>query len=350
MWAEWCLIQVPPVNPLVADPQKLVRFFMSKKHLKKKTLIIIRAALASVFSFLAPQDTPIAELRMVKQFFTAKRKTEFVLPRMLDEIWDTQLVVDHLRTWGNSEDLPIAKLQHKVIMLICLATFWRPRSDVARLEVRDIHFHQDPDCNLTGMTLVARFSKETTGKASKIGKIGDPQVCPVSNLFLFMDRTRNVWENQPRDRQVFQVYIDDNQNRKAASGDTVAKWLEKIMQDSGIDTKVYKAHSIRSASSTKAQLQGFSPEEIKRHGNWSLKCTTYEDHYYRPNRQHHQGAALAQAVFSPISDKVPTSDWNGVRATTVVRATATHNPNVARTERQEDVGSHPNQPKVCCIS
>ncbi|KAI8142008.1 hypothetical protein BJV82DRAFT_579930 [Fennellomyces sp. T-0311] len=112
-WAEWCLKQVPPYDPLNKDDKQVVQFLMTRKHQKQRTLNLIRSALASVFQYVATDGVPLAEQPLTKQFFQAKRKTEFSLPRMLDEIWDTQLVVDHMREWKNSNDLPLQQLQKK---------------------------------------------------------------------------------------------------------------------------------------------------------------------------------------------------------------------------------------------
>ena len=54
------------------------------------------------------------------------------------------------------------------------------------------------------------------------------------------------------------------------------------MQDAGINTQLYKPHSFRSASSTKAVEQGHSITSVKEHGNWSRKADTFERYYYKP--------------------------------------------------------------------
>ena len=45
---------------------------------------------------------------------------------------------------------------------------------------------------------------------------------------------------------------------------TIAGWLKLLLSKSGIDTKIYKAHSYRSAMLSKAFLT-----DILKHGNWS---------------------------------------------------------------------------------
>ena len=54
---------------------------------------------------------------------------------------------------------------------------------------------------------------------------------------------------------------------------TIARWLKTVMQASGIDVSVFKAHSTRSASSSKAHSQGVSSVEILKIADWSNQST-----------------------------------------------------------------------------
>lgn len=54
------------------------------------------------------------------------------------------------------------------------------------------------------------------------------------------------------------------------------------MIQAGAD-KSYKAHSRRSAASTKAVTKGNSILIVKKHTNWSLNLNTFEPFYYKPS-------------------------------------------------------------------
>ena len=54
---------------------------------------------------------------------------------------------------------------------------------------------------------------------------------------------------------------------------TISGWLKTILMKSGIDTSNFKAHSTRSASTSKAGLQGASIEDILKRESWSNKST-----------------------------------------------------------------------------
>ena len=56
---------------------------------------------------------------------------------------------------------------------------------------------------------------------------------------------------------------------------TIARWLKTVMEKSGIDTDKYKAHSVRGASTSKANKGGLSAAQIMQRANWTKARTFY---------------------------------------------------------------------------
>ena len=54
---------------------------------------------------------------------------------------------------------------------------------------------------------------------------------------------------------------------------TITGWLKNILKKAGIDISTSKAHSTRSASTSKVNLNGAPIEEILKRGCWSKKST-----------------------------------------------------------------------------
>ena len=48
----------------------------------------------------------------------------------------------------------------------------------------------------------------------------------------------------------------------------MARWTKNIMNESGIDTKIFKPHSCRSASTSAATNAGVTIENVLKQGNW----------------------------------------------------------------------------------
>ena len=58
------------------------------------------------------------------------------------------------------------------------------------------------------------------------------------------------------------------ETRKNASANNISRWVIKKLTNVRIDTNIYKAHSCRAASSSKAKQIGISVPEILKQGCW----------------------------------------------------------------------------------
>ncbi|KAI9496575.1 hypothetical protein BDB00DRAFT_869160 [Zychaea mexicana] len=159
-------------------------------------------------------------------------------------------------------------------------------------------------------TLIARFPKEATGKASKLGSVVEySNVRPVRALSLFIERTQPFRQPLPVIHKQFCADITNDTWRLPVSATTVANWMEQTMAAAGGDTTaVHKAHYIRTAASTYAVLAGHPVDEVKAHANWSLASATFHTYYFRPYTQHARGTRLAHMLFSSATEDVPTSE------------------------------------------
>ena len=68
---------------------------------------------------------------------------------------------------------------------------------------------------------------------------------------MYLDRLQE-W----RDEKKTQLELGINKSHKPVSGSTVLRWIKDAMSLSGIDVSLFKGHSKRSASTSKASLYG----------------------------------------------------------------------------------------------
>ena len=54
---------------------------------------------------------------------------------------------------------------------------------------------------------------------------------------------------------------------------TISRWIKNVLREAGIDTEVFKGHSTRSASTSKAGLGGTFLTEILERDSWSNAST-----------------------------------------------------------------------------
>ncbi|KAI9003534.1 hypothetical protein CLU79DRAFT_714313 [Phycomyces nitens] len=111
------------------------------------------------------------------------------------------------------------------------------------------------------------------------------------------------------------------------------------MNEAGINIKTYGAHSLWSASITKAVLKETSIQSVKLHANWSLNSDTFERYYFKPADQHAQGSDIAEKLFGEVTENETTSKVR-VEPTAIVLG-MTHNGNVGETKTEDVVATHP---------
>jgi hypothetical protein len=301
-WWTWCNDQYPRQDPMEYDPNLVTEWLASNKTLAQSTLNCLRTGVASVWDIWHQHEQKLAESPPIKAFFKAHKRKQPVIKKKTDEIWDVKIMVNWLRTWGLNEDLELEKLQLKVMMLLCLFTFGRPRSDIGRIQHGDIEWVYENSNNtntLTGVRILMREPKEAQQKYATISTLPNQQnMCVVSTLQTFINKTASIRTHLESDHTLFLAYI--NHPTKPPGNihpKTVAQKLKQVMEQAGIDTIKYTAHSIRSASATAAYEAGIKKKDIKRHGNWSLKANTLETYYLRSNTKMRKAKKIAKKLI-----------------------------------------------------
>ncbi|KAG1639576.1 hypothetical protein G6F44_007697 [Rhizopus delemar] len=258
-WTSWCRQQQPSCDPLDYDIKNLLRFLQDNKEYSSTHLNTLRSSIASVFSIIHSQKQPIADQPLIKDFFTAKRNSEVKIPSEQQlATWDVNILVEYIKMeLSPTSGLSLVQLQLKTILLLCIATMWRPRSDIGRLQYHDVILKQDG--TTTSILLHARTPKEGQVKSVTLGTIEDENVCPVRTAHQFILKTATIRQTLPKDQTFFLAYLDSTtKHPTSVRPTTVANWIKSAMDKAGIDTNNYQAHSIRAASSTKAVELGHS--------------------------------------------------------------------------------------------
>ena len=80
---------------------------------------------------------------------------------------------------------------------------------------------------------------------------------------------------------------------KAVSRDTISRWTKTVLDRSGIDTTVYKAHSTRAATSSKACRNNVPLDQIMANAGWKSAQTFYK--FY--NKQVESTASVSYVVL-----------------------------------------------------
>lgn len=179
--------------------------------------------------------------------------------------WDVSKVLVYLRKLSPVRFITLKDLTLKLCMLIALTNATRAQS-IHLLTVHSVN------------KLSSEFVIEIEGllKQSRPGYKNpeihlkayppDRRLCVFTVLKEYMYRTRLI-------RQTNKLLISYVKPHKDVSKNTISRWIKTVLHRSGIDTNIYGAHSVRSASTSKAKLKDVPIEDILKKAGWSSERT-----------------------------------------------------------------------------
>ena len=150
----------------------------------------------------------------------------------------------------------------------------------------EIQFHQ------TGLSKTRRKSNPKVIKMTFRGFEEDNKLCVLSCLRTYINRSRS-WRISEEQQTLLLSYVNPH-NPVAPS--TLSGWLVKGLEMAGINTKEFKGHSTRSASTSKAAALGFSASEILSWANWR-NANTFNKFYNRQKAIVGKSQEIAQAIL-----------------------------------------------------
>ena len=210
-------------------------------------------------------------IQLMKGIFNQKPPT----PKY-SETWDVKLVLDYIKNKGDNDCLSDKTLTWKTAMLIALTNASRAH------EIKNINPGLAQDF---GDKIVLDIAKLTKSKRQGKQRImitlltyeKDDTLDPVACYRAYLKRTAE-WRNT--DEQKEQLFLSLVKPHSAVTTSTVSRWLREIMTESGVNTELFKAHSIRGASTSRASKEGLSVGQIIQKANWS-RATTFQKIYCR---------------------------------------------------------------------
>jgi hypothetical protein len=127
----------------------------------------------------------------------------------------------------------------------------------------------------------------------------DTDLYPVRTLFEFITRTVILRETLPKDHTLFLTYLDQEEKPcRPVRPTATSNWIKEAMTAAGINIIHFQAHSMRSASSTKAvELVHTTQSVKKKNANWSLNSDTFEKLYYKLSKQTSSMATINNSIF-----------------------------------------------------
>ena len=181
--------------------------------------------------------------------------------------WDVHLVTKYLDCLGKTKLLPSGLLSIKLAMLFALSCPERA-SSLVKLDLR--HCRVAPDGVF--FTLVSprkRGSPDQLPQAFFASFPHSERLCPVGTLRHYLKATRPVFPSSKPD-PLFVPYVNPH---NPITTPTLSRWLRMVLKNAGINTDIFKAHSVRSPSTTAAVKSNVPLDDVIKMADWSRVST-----------------------------------------------------------------------------
>lgn len=279
-WLGWC--KGKSYDPFHPEESWLLDWFTEKYHQGASfgTLNTCRAAI----SFLCGEH--IGRSPLISRILRGVAKTRPVKPKY-DRIYSLDPIISKLDQMAPLENLTLQQLTSKLAMLLALVTAHRKQTLIA-IRRSNIHIVE----NGYEIEIPSRIKTTRPGSYQPLlllpRFIDKPNLCVASTLEIYLERTSSLLETD-------NLFITTRRPHKAASKDTLSRWIRSFLSECGINSK-YAPHSVRHAATSSAQAKGIELSVIKNLAGWSATSKVFEIFYNRPIIK--DRAAFAQAVLS----------------------------------------------------
>lgn len=269
-WINFC--HVNTVNPLSSNVPVVLRFLTSlyKNGLGYSSLNNVRSALSLILCHV--DGVQVGCHPLVVRFMRAIGKLRPPALRY-NMIWDVNLVLNKLIDWGETCNLTLKLLSIKLLGLLAITTGQRVQTlGLLRLE----------NIICTGNLINIKVPDQV--KTSKPGSFQpnlilapydvNSLLCPVRTINEYLKRTCSL-------RKSSHLFISYEFPHKFVDKQTLSRWLKYLLNESGIDTKLFKSHSVRHASTSKAFQKGVNIDVLMDSAGWTRDSKVFGKFYKR---------------------------------------------------------------------
>ena len=164
------------------------------------------------------------------------------------------------------QDLQLKTLTLKLAMLCSLVTGQRIQS----LHLMSLdHMSKGPDHCVFHIQDIVKQSAPGRKQPELIIPVfrAEPKLCVFSHLMEYLHRTEKL---RGEEKRLFVSYIKPH---KWVSKDTIVRWIKSVMESAGIDLTIFKPHSTRAATTSKAHASDVPLSSILEAGSRKNECT-----------------------------------------------------------------------------
>lgn len=237
-----------------------------EKGLSHSTLNCTRSALSLVIREKIAQDP------RVQRFFQGISRLRPSKPKY-NFTWDPKIVLDYFNSRKSNEELELKELCKKLITLFALVTAHRMQT-FSLIKIENI-FYFETKIEIAIPDRIKTSAKNNVQPNLVLPYFDNTRVCPAHALITYVERTKNIRADTEN------LFISNNKPIKAVSSQTLGRWVEEVLCNSGIDTTFFTAHSTRHAATSAANRLGVELSLIRKTAGWTENSGTFARFYNR---------------------------------------------------------------------
>ena len=255
-------------DPIDASISDILNYF-GDLFSQKKSFSVINTAKVAISHYLHfPPYKYLSDHPAVDKFFTGLFNLQPPKPK-ISTIWDVNTVFTHISSWGSNAVITDRQLTQKLAFLLLLLGGQRVNTI--------FNFHTDRMIfSTTSVTFAPATVLKHSRKGSKLNSFTyraypqDNNLCVVECLKEYLSRRESKIAGS-----VTNLFVTYGKPYKAASIDTVRRWVKDLFNECNIN---FSPHSCRSASTSKALDCGVNLSDILTKGCWK-NCKTFMNFY-----------------------------------------------------------------------
>ncbi|XP_047996617.1 uncharacterized protein LOC125242260 [Leguminivora glycinivorella] len=267
IWWHYC--QENRMDALCSSVPKIMQFLSIQfnKGASYGTLNSHKSALSLIIGSRIGKDERIK--RLLKGFYKSKPP----MPRY-KATWNPSIVLNTLKTWHPCSSLSLETLTKKVVTLIALCTAQRVQT-LSLMKISNITcLESGIHINITDLIKTSAPDRPQPVLALPFYK--ETEICPAASLQYYINYTKDIRNT------IDNLFITTKRPYKAATPSTLSRWIKTTLKNSGIDTNIFKSHSVRHASTSSASIKGVSIDIIRNTAGWTGSSQTFAKFYNRP--------------------------------------------------------------------
>ena len=262
-WIEYCgQNSINPFNTTTYDGLSFLTYMFQSGNGYSS----INSARSALSALLPVSDgVSFGRQHLVSKFCRGVFQLRPSLPRYAFT-WDIKQLFDYYRSLGENSSLKLKALTLKLSTILALLMSQRAQT-IHSLNIE--YMKKEPDkITFVFPTLLKNSRPGHHLKPIPIKSYQlDKKLCPVELINTYLDKTASIRGEESK------LMISFKKPHKRVTQKTISRWFKISLKLVGIDTDVFKGHSIRSAASIAAKIQGAQMTDILSIAGWSNEET-----------------------------------------------------------------------------